>query len=71
MHLDDTFGPRLPGAFDFTILWEQSILSLLPTAIFIILAPWRMSHVCRRDVVVRPGLLLWAKLVMPEILFAL
>ncbi|KAH8169831.1 ABC transporter domain-containing protein [Sarocladium implicatum] len=71
MHLDDTFGPRLPGAFDFTILWEQSILSLLPTAIFIIVASWRIAHIYRRDAVVRPGLLLWAKLAVTAAFIAL
>ncbi|MCX2962467.1 hypothetical protein, partial [Rodentibacter caecimuris] len=63
MRFDDVFGPRLPGAFDFTILFEQSILSLLPTAIFIILAPWRTLQISRRITVVRTGPLLWCKLV--------
>ncbi|KAG5781755.1 hypothetical protein H9Q73_004573 [Fusarium xylarioides] len=33
MNADSDFGPQRAGVFDFTILFEQSILSLLPTAI--------------------------------------
>lgn len=36
---DDFFGPRLPGSFDFTILFEQIVLSLVPTALLIIATP--------------------------------
>lgn len=39
---DDAFGPRLPEVFDFTILFEQGILSLLPTLAFLVLAAGRL-----------------------------
>ena len=65
MPTDDYFGPRLPGVFDFTLLFQQSILSLLPTAAFVLVAPWRIFHLYRRDAVSRGGTMLWCKLVSP------
>lgn len=60
---DNFFGPHQPGFFDFTILFEQSILSILPTALFVLVAPWQISKISRREVCVLSGPLLWAKLV--------
>ncbi|OLN96559.1 Canalicular multispecific organic anion transporter 1-like protein 1 [Colletotrichum chlorophyti] len=59
---DDYFGPQARGYFDFTILFQQSILSILPTALFILLAPFRLIWLRRHDVCVRSGKLLWLKL---------
>ncbi|KAE8348413.1 ABC transporter-like protein [Aspergillus coremiiformis] len=51
---DDIFGPSVAthcrSGFDFTLLFEQSILSLLPSAILIVVFPWRLSHLLRQDV---------------------
>lgn len=63
MASDDKFGPQVPGIFDFTLLFEQSILSLLPTVLFIVVAPLRILPLLRRESRVKPGPLLWAKLV--------
>lgn len=60
---DDHFGPQVPGIFDFTLLFEQSILSLLPTALFVLLAPLRIVPLLRRENRVKAGPLLWSKLV--------
>lgn len=60
---DDSFGPRLPGYFDFTLLFEQSIFSLLPMCAFLIAAPCRIAQLCRRKVCVESRKLLPAKLV--------
>jgi ATP-binding cassette, subfamily C (CFTR/MRP), member 1 len=60
---DDAFGPRLEGAFDFTLLFEQSIFSILPSAMLICVAAARIGWLCRKDVKVRAGMLLGAKLV--------
>lgn len=60
---DDRFGPQLPGIFDFTILFEQSIFSLLPTCLFIALAPLRAYALLRRQTVVPTGKHLWLKAV--------
>lgn len=58
---DNYFGPQLPGVFDFTILFEQSILSLLPACIFIVLAPLRISTLVHRETVVLSRKLFWSK----------
>ncbi|KJK93401.1 hypothetical protein H633G_02779, partial [Metarhizium anisopliae BRIP 53284] len=58
---DNDFGPSLPGFFDFTILFEQSILSLLPASIFILVAPLRTWTLVRRDTIVRSRNLFLAK----------
>lgn len=60
---DTNFGPHHPGLFDFTILFEQSILSLLPTCIFILLVPLRISVLWKHEKATKPGILLWSKLV--------
>ncbi|EEU41992.1 uncharacterized protein NECHADRAFT_50921 [Fusarium vanettenii 77-13-4] len=60
---DTNFGPHHAGLFDFTILFEQSILSLLPTCIFILLVPLRVSVLWKHERVTKDGLLLWSKLV--------
>ncbi|PWY91611.1 P-loop containing nucleoside triphosphate hydrolase protein [Aspergillus sclerotioniger CBS 115572] len=41
---DNTFGPVLacPATFDFTLLFEQSILSIGPSALFLLLVAWRI-----------------------------
>jgi uncharacterized membrane protein YhdT len=63
MEADNHFGPDLPGIFDFTLLFEQSILSLLPTCLFIVLASWRVSQLFSRPQRAKESYLLWAKLV--------
>ncbi|KAI8311183.1 ABC transporter [Colletotrichum sp. SAR11_59] len=60
---DDYFGPQVNGYFDFTVLFEQSIFSILPTALLILLAPVRITWLLRNDIRVRAGKLLWLKLV--------
>ncbi|KAF2004654.1 P-loop containing nucleoside triphosphate hydrolase protein [Amniculicola lignicola CBS 123094] len=48
---DASFGPGIGscrGGFDFTLLFEDSILSLLPQAIFLFLAPIRLATLRRR-----------------------
>ncbi|KAF4440396.1 hypothetical protein F53441_12344 [Fusarium austroafricanum] len=62
MDADNNFGPHRTGVFDFTILFEQSILSLLPTCLFIILVPVRLYILRNRDRVTKLGPLLWLKL---------
>ncbi|KAE8137329.1 ABC transporter-like protein [Aspergillus pseudotamarii] len=51
---DEIFGPSVArncrSGFDFTLLFEQSILSLLPSAILILVFPWRVSRLLRQDV---------------------
>ncbi|EFY89104.1 multidrug resistance protein MDR, putative [Metarhizium acridum CQMa 102] len=60
-HTDNSFGPNLPGVFDFTILFEQSILCLLPACIFILVAPLRTWTLVHCDTVVCSRKLFQAK----------
>ncbi|VUC37886.1 unnamed protein product [Clonostachys rosea] len=64
---DGEFGPRLAGAFDLTLLFEQSIFSLLPAAIFIILGIIRVLHLNRKERGSFKGGLLWAKLFLTSV----
>ncbi|KAI8284941.1 ABC transporter atnG [Colletotrichum sp. SAR11_240] len=68
---DNYFGPQVNGYFDFTVLFEQSILSILPTALLILLAPVRITWLLRNDIRVRAGKLLWLKLVAISIFLCL
>ena len=47
---DDLFGPIIDGCrsnFDFTLLFEQTILSIPPSAILLLLAPARLAKLWR------------------------
>lgn len=48
---DGSFGPGIGacrGGFDFTLAFEDSILGLLPQAVFLLLAPVRFNTLRRR-----------------------
>lgn len=45
-----TVGPSCRGDFDFTLLFEQSFLSIVPSAILIILFPLRVRYLLREDI---------------------
>ncbi|OBS28224.1 hypothetical protein FPOA_02165 [Fusarium poae] len=62
MDSENNFGPHRVGVFDFTILFEQSILSLLPTALFLLLVPFRLFILRNNEKAVVLGTLLWLKL---------
>jgi ATP-binding cassette, subfamily C (CFTR/MRP), member 1 len=57
------FGPQLAGQFDFTLLFEQTILSLLPNALFCSAFAIRLAQLRQRPRKVVAGYLLWLKLV--------
>ena len=64
--IDDTFGPyagACRGGFDFTLLFEESILSILPLALLLIIVPFRISYLVRRTIKVDPSSWLASKLV--------
>ncbi|SCO11054.1 related to multidrug resistance-associated protein [Fusarium fujikuroi] len=63
MSADNSFGPQRAGVFDFTILFEQSILSLLPTGLFILLVPMRLSVLWNNERATKSKPLLWVKMV--------
>jgi ATP-binding cassette, subfamily C (CFTR/MRP), member 1 len=60
---DDIFGPNVRGYFDFTILFEQALLSILPAAVLVIIAPFRVIVLLRSPIASRAGWLLPLKLV--------
>lgn len=63
---DDEFGPGLVDTFDLTLLFEQSIFSLLPASMFIVSGILRILHINHRERTSFKGRLLWAKLVSPK-----
>lgn len=48
---DDLFGPFIDhqcrGGFDFTLLFEQTVLSMIPAAAFILAFPWRITNLTK------------------------
>ena len=65
-HVDNTFGPHAigcRGGFDFTLLFEESILSIAPIALLLILALFRILHLLKKRARVTPSPLLPLKLV--------
>ncbi|KAI7760766.1 hypothetical protein LZL87_007978 [Fusarium oxysporum] len=63
MNADKDFGPQRAAVFDFTILFEQSILSLIPTGLFIFFVPLRLYVLWNNERVTKSEPLLWAKMV--------
>lgn len=59
---DDSFGPVVAGCrddFDFTLVFEESIFTILPSALFLCFIPLRFWSIYRRpDAVKWPRLLL-------------
>lgn len=64
---DNSFGPFLdiPGkeTFDFTLLFEESILSILPSALLLLIVPWRLWKLRNVNRKVKHGHLQTLKLV--------
>jgi ATP-binding cassette subfamily C (CFTR/MRP) protein 1 len=38
----NSFGPAQPDAFDFTLLFEDTLLSILPSAVLLLVLPFRL-----------------------------
>ncbi|KAM3516753.1 hypothetical protein NHJ13051_009617 [Beauveria bassiana] len=68
---DDSFGPHLPGYFDFTLLFEQSMFSILPCGIFLLAVLCRLAQLRKRRISFGLYKLLCAKLVTAGILIVL
>lgn len=62
---DDTFGPwagpQCRGGFDFTLLFEETILSILLSSIFILLSPLKIFALFAAPIRVKSSPLDWAK----------
>jgi ATP-binding cassette, subfamily C (CFTR/MRP), member 1 len=63
---DNSFGPAIPcpRLFDFTLVFEQSILSIGPSALFLLLAPWRVWNLYGKSIKTTKiaNAILWLKL---------
>lgn len=55
--------PSCRGGFDFSLLFEELILGIIPLAIIALILPWRIWHLFRKPRKVVPSVLLYAKLV--------
>ena len=63
---DRTFGPLVNGCradFDFTFLFQESILSITPSSIFLLAAFIRIKYLCKQAVKAEGWRPLAAKLV--------
>ena len=67
---DSQFGPIVAtdcrGGFDFTVVFESSILNILPAACFLLLGIFRLSQLSRQSPKVRSSALSVATLVSPS-----
>ncbi|OTB13269.1 hypothetical protein K445DRAFT_24767 [Daldinia sp. EC12] len=64
---DQSLGPSVLGCrgdFDFTVKFEQLFFVLTPSAIFILLSPWRVYLLAQRPTIVGAPLLRLVKLVV-------
>lgn len=64
--VDDTLGPwagSCRGGFDFTLLFEESVLSLFPLCLLLLIIPFRIFYLIKREVKVNQSLLSPSKLV--------
>ncbi|RDA82906.1 hypothetical protein CP532_4784 [Ophiocordyceps camponoti-leonardi (nom. inval.)] len=68
---DALFGPQLPGSFDFTLVFEQAIFSIGPSAILLLASPFRILALARRKPTFGADSLLWFKLSCIFLLFGL
>jgi hypothetical protein len=61
---DDTFGPIVQGCrdgFDFTLLFEDAILSLVPSILMLLASAVRVVQLHARPVLVHGRSLQWSK----------
>lgn len=63
MASDTSFGPGTGASFDFTLLFDHAILSIIPSALMILLAPVFILHYRRQTEVILASALLWNKIV--------
>lgn len=60
---DASFGPKLEGQFDFTLLFEQSIFLIGPSALFVVVASVRVAVLASGKPGAWKTTTLWGKLV--------
>jgi len=50
--VDNSFGPyasECRGGFDFTLFFEETVLTILPLAVFSLMVPVRVWYLLRRE----------------------
>lgn len=60
---DNSFGPQLGSKFDFTLLFEHAILTLVPTVLLIAACPFYVCFKRNDKIQVKRGKLFWGKVV--------
>lgn len=60
---DDSFGPELQDHFDFTLRFEHIFMSILPSALFVLIAPVLVFRYFKRPTYTDWDVLLGGKLV--------
>lgn len=66
--IDNSFGPwagECRGGFDFTLLFEETIMTIGPLAILLIFVPFRVSYLFKKSPKASSGVSLPLKLVSP------
>lgn len=61
--LESEFGPSAAGRFDFTLVFEGAILTILPAGLFLLLAPGRLFWLLKQPHKVSQSRRLTVKLV--------
>ena len=72
IQVENVWGPQVHGCgtdFDLTLLFQEAILYILPLAIAIVWAVWRILQLAKREIVIASPLLHGVKLVRPYTLF--
>ncbi|KAM3466990.1 hypothetical protein NHJ6243_000387 [Beauveria neobassiana] len=60
---DEAFGPVSASRLDFTLLFEHTVLGILPTGLLLATTPLYFYICTRRPLYTRTGYILWAELV--------
>lgn len=58
---DSSFGPQSGSRFDFTLKFEDTILTILPTAILLVFTPFYLRHYYKLPVISAKDPALWVK----------
>ncbi|GJN76137.1 hypothetical protein PLICBS_010249 [Purpureocillium lilacinum] len=59
---DAAFGPQLTGQFDFTLLFEHSVLSIGPSLVILLVSSARVALLSKSSPIFSTSSLLWTKL---------
>lgn len=62
--MDDTFGPRLLGHFDFTLLFEHTMFHIIPSSVMIFATPFYVWKIFNDTPVARSSSILWLKIAL-------